>query len=339
MDYRFMGRTGVQVSRLSLGTMMFGGATDEFEAQRIIDHAAEHGVNVIDTANVYQDGRSEEIVGRAVKHDRDRWIVATKVGSDAGAAGTNVGLSRRYILQQLELSLARLRLDYVDIYYVHAPDPHTPLEDTVGTFADLIASGKIRYVGLSNLRAWQIARFVELCRKAGAPDPAIIQPYYNLVNRMPEVEVIPAARNYGLAVTPYSPAARGVLTAKYASLDAPPRESRAGRRDSRMMMSEWRAESLEIARHVADHAGRRGAGPLDFAVAWLLNNAAVTTVLAGPRTLEQWKGYVNALAYQWTSEDEAFADALIPPGHPSTPGYTDPKYPVQGRYPMVAAAG
>jgi aryl-alcohol dehydrogenase-like predicted oxidoreductase len=339
MQYAILGRSGLEVSRLCVGTMMFGGPTEEAEAARIIADARDSGVNFIDTADKYEDGRSEEVIGGAIKADRDQWVVATKVGT----AGRDLkypglaNLSRRYVTESLEASLKRLGTDRVELYYVHRHDPHTPDEEVVRTFGDLIRAGKILHFGLSNLRAWQIAHFVHLCREMSVPEPVAIQPYYNLMDRTSEVEVIPAARHFDMAVIPYSPLARGVLSGKYQAGAEPPAGSRAGRKDARMMMSEWRPESLVVAERLAAHAGGRGRSIVDYAVAWELNNAAVTSLIAGPRTFEQWRSYVGALDYTWDAEDEALADSLVTPGHPSTPGYTDPFYPVKGRFPVIKA--
>jgi aryl-alcohol dehydrogenase-like predicted oxidoreductase len=341
MDYAILGRSGIEVSRLCLGTMMFGGPTSEAEAARIVADARETGVNFIDTADKYTDGRSEEVTGRAIKGDRDRWVLATKVGTSGRDLKTPAlaNLSRRYVMASVEASLKRLGTDRIDLYYIHRHDPHTPTEEVVRTFGDLIQAGKILHFGLSNLRSWQVADIVHLCRRMGVAQPVAIQPYYNLMNRMPEVELIPAARHFGLGVVPYSPLARGVLSGKYKADAAPPADSRAGRKDARMMMSEWRPESLAIAGRLAQHAQARGRSIVDYAVAWAWNNAAITSVIAGPRTFEQWRGYAGALDYAWEPQDEALADSLVPPGHPSTPGFTDPLYPVEGRFPAVRQDG
>ncbi len=340
MQYAILGRSGIEVSRLCLGTMMFGGPTNEAEAIRIIADAQESGVNFIDTADKYEDGRSEEITGRAIKGARDKWVLATKVGTSGRDLKypALANLSRRYVMRSVEESLKRLGTDRIDLYYIHRHDPHTPDEEVVRTFGDLIRSGKILHFGLSNLRAWQITHYAHLCQQMGVPQPVAIQPYYNLMNRQPEVEVIPAARNFDMAVVPYSPLARGVLTGKYKPGAQPPTESRAGRNDARMMMSEWRPESLEIAERLQAHAAARSKTIVDYAVAWELNNSAVTSLIAGPRTFEQWRSYVGALDYAWNAEDESLADSLVTPGHASTPGYTDPLYPVQGRFPAVKSA-
>ncbi|MDX1711870.1 MAG: aldo/keto reductase [Rhodovibrionaceae bacterium] len=331
MDYRNLGVSGLKVSPICLGTMMFGGPTDEEEAAQIIDHARNAGVNFIDIADMYNAGKSEEIVGRALAKDRESWVVATKVGNPMGEGPNQRGLSRAYVIRACEASLARLAMDHVDIYYLHTEDHDTPLEETVSALEHLWRAGKIRYVGVSNFRAWRIAELTWLMREAGMGEPVVCQPYYNAMNRMPEVEILPACAHYGIGVVPFSPLARGVLTGKYAPDTEPVEGTRAARRDERMMQTEWRRESLVASQKIKAHAEAVGISAAQFAVAWVLNNALVDSVLAGPRTLEHWEHYLGALDYVFTEEDEALIDSLVAPGHPSTPGYTDPKYPVEGR--------
>ncbi|RQH14227.1 aldo/keto reductase [Bradyrhizobium sp. RP6] len=220
MQYRQLGRTGLKVSPICLGTMMFGGPTDEAMSKRIIDKAHGAGINFIDTADAYSKGGSEEVVGRAIASNRNAWVLATKLAN--------------------------------------------PMGD-------------------------------------------------------------------GLGIVPYSPLARGVLTGKYKPDAVPDKETRAGRNDTRMMQTEWRPESLRLAQEIKTHAEKKGITAGQFAVAWVLNSAFVSSVIAGPRTEEQWDGYISALDYSFTTEDEALVDRLVTPGHPSTPGYNDPAYPIEGR--------
>ena len=332
MRFRLLGTSGIKVSEICLGAMMFGGATDEAESQRIIDHAADSGVNFIDTADVYTEGRSEAIVGAATKAKRDHWVVATKAGQRSGPKVTDTGLSRRHLMQSADASLKRLGLDHIDLYYIHRVDADTAWERIVATFGDLIRAGKVREWALSNVRAWHIAHVAHLCRQMDVPLPVALQPCYNLMNRQPEVELIPASRHFGLGVVPYSPLARGVLSGKYRVNQTAEPGSRAARQDKRMMETEWRPESLMVAEKLKAHAEARGATLAHWATAWVLANAAVSSVIAGPRTFEQWTSYLGALDYKWTAEDEALADSLVAPGHPSTPGYNDPAYPIEGRF-------
>jgi aryl-alcohol dehydrogenase (NADP+) len=334
MQYRKLGRSGVSVSTLCLGTMMFGDRTTEAQAVEIVAACRDAGVNFIDTADVYADGASETITGRAIASDRHRWVLATKVGNPMGADPNRRGLSRRWLAQAIDGSLQRLGTDHVDIWYLHREDPHTPLVETVGGVADAIRAGKVRYLGVSNHRAWRIAEIVAACRDAGIAPPAVCQPYYNAFNRMPEVEVLPACDPYGIGVAPYSPVARGVLAGKYRPGAPPPEGSRAARGDRRIMQTEWREESLVLAQRVAEHAAKRGVTPAQFAVAWVLNNRFVSSAIVGPRTLEQMQEYLGGTGFEFEAADEALIDAMVTPGHPSTPGYNDPAYPLEGRVPF-----
>lgn len=331
MKLRRLGSSGLSVSEICLGVMMFGDRTDEAEAGKIIVSAREAGVNFVDTANQYAGGRSETMLGKLIKGDRDRWIVASKCGNTGRPEPDDKDLSRRAIVRALDASLARLGMDHVDIYYFHIDDERTPLEESLGAIGDLIRAGKTRYFGLSNFRGWRIAQVALLCDRLGMPRPVVCQPYYNAMNRMPEVEVLPACAAFGLGVVPYSPLARGVLTGKYQPGAEPPAESRAGRNDKRMMQTEFRDESMVLAQKIKAHAEKRGITAGQFALNWVLNNRLVSSVLAGPRTMEQWDSYLGALKHTFTAEDEALIDGLVAPGHPSTPGYSDPKYPVSGR--------
>jgi aryl-alcohol dehydrogenase-like predicted oxidoreductase len=331
MDYRNLGASGLKVSPICLGTMMFGGRTDEADSKAIVDHARSAGINFIDTADAYNGGKSERVVGRAIAADRNWWILATKVANPMGDGPNRTGVSRRRVIEACEESLARLGTDYIDIYYLHKEDHGTPLDETVRALGDLMSAGKIRYFGISNYRSWRLAEICNICDGLGIQRPVVSQPYYNAMNRMPEVEHLPACDYFGVGVVPYSPLARGVLTGKYKPGEKPGTDSRAGHADKRMMQTEWREESLHIAQQIKEHAEARGITPGQFAVAWVLNNALVTGTIAGPRTMDQWTDYLGALDYDFTAEDEALIDRLVATGHPSTPGYNDPQYPIEGR--------
>jgi aryl-alcohol dehydrogenase-like predicted oxidoreductase len=331
MNYRYLGRSALKVSPLCLGAMMFGGEADEATSRRIIDKAFEAGVNFIDTADVYHAGLSEEIVGRAIAAHRDDWVVATKFGFPFAKGPNEQGQSRKWIVQAVNASLKRLGTDYIDILYFHRAIAELPLEEAVRAVGELIREGKVRYFGLSNFRGWRIAEVVRICDQLGIERPVASEPLYNLVDRTAEVEQLPAAGHYGLGVVSYSPLARGVLTVKYAADVPPPADTRAGRGDVRMKQTEWRPESLQVAQAVARHAEQRGTTSVAFALAWVLNNKFVSSTIAGPRTEAQWDGYLPALELQLGADDEELVDGLVPPGHASTPGYTDPGYPVEGR--------
>ena len=331
MEYRSLGRSGLKVSPLCLGTMMFGAQTDEATSGRIVASARHAGINFIDTADMYAEGRSEEIVGRAIRDERAWWVLATKVGNPMGHGPNGRGLSRRYVMEAAEASLRRLGTDVIDIYYLHKEDHSTPLEETVRAIGDLVRQGKIRYFGVSNHRAWRLAEICRIADELGIDRPVVSQPYYNAMNRMPEVEHLPACGHFGLGVVPYSPLARGVLTGKYEPNRPPPEGTRAGRQDARMLQTEWRTESLQIAQDIRRHAEAKGTATSHLAIGWVLNNRLVTSVIGGPRTEEQWADYLAALSYRFTPEDEELIDRLVSAGHPSTPGYNDPAYPLEGR--------
>ncbi|TDG06412.1 aldo/keto reductase [Paraburkholderia guartelaensis] len=340
MDYRQLGHSGLKISTLTLGTMMFGGQTDDATAERIIGAAQEQGVNSIDTADVYHQGESERVVGRHIARQRDRWVLATKFGNPVGnpsdsASGSRdinaAGASRKHVIRAVEASLARLNTDYLDLVYLHREDHHTPVEETVRALGDLIAAGKLRHYGLSNHRAWRIAEFSRVADLLGVSRPVASQPLYNLANRQVEAEQLSAAWHYGLGVISYSPLARGVLTGKYEPGAQPGADTRAGRQDRRLSETEWRAETIELARRVEAHAKERNLSAAQFALAWVLNSRYITSAIAGPRTEAQWRDYLPALQYRLDEDDEAFVDSLVASGHPSTPGFNDPGHPFFGR--------
>ncbi len=331
MKYRRLGRSNLKVSELCLGTMMFGDQTGEEEAAAIIDYCREGGINFVDTADVYTRGASESMLGGLLKGDRDTWVLASKVGNRMADGPNQVGYSRKWLQHELDASLARLQTDYLDIWYLHRDFEDENLEEALGAVDVQIRAGKVRYWGVSNFRGWRIAEVVRLAAQMGMPAPAVCQPYYNLLNRQPEVEVLPACAHYGMGVVPYSPIARGVLTGKYLPGSAPPEGSRAARGDRRILETEWREESLAIAQKLKVHAEARGITLLQFAIAWLLANRTLSSVIAGPRTLAQLRDYFPALAHDWSDEDEAIVDQLVVAGHASTAGYHDPQYPFFGR--------
>ena len=331
MQYRNLGHSNLKVSALCLGTMMFGDQTAQPEAQAIVADAHAHGVNYIDTADVYSKGASETMVGTLLKGQRHDWVLATKLGNKMSERVNEGHYSRSWMLRNIAASLARLQTDYVDILYLHLDHNGMNLEEPLRALEAMLQAGQIRYWGVSNFRGWRIAEVVRLAGQLGMPGPVVCQPYYNLLNRMPEVEVLPACQHYGMGVTPYSPIARGVLTGKYLPNQAPDAGTRAGRADKRMVETEFRPESLQIAQTLKEHAQARGVSLAQFATAWVLANRAVSAVIAGPRTLAQWQDYAPALDFQLSAEDEALVDQLVRPGHPSSPGYTDPAYPLYAR--------
>ncbi len=331
MHYRNLGKSPLKISTLCLGTMMFGDQTDIDEARRIVTHAHEHGVNFIDTADVYSTGKSETMVGELLKANRHDWILATKIGNKMSDRPNEAGYSRTWMMRECEASLQRLATDYIDIYYLHRDYNGMDLAEPLRAIDALIRAGKIRYWGVSNFRGWRIAEVVHMARALNMPGPVVCQPYYNLLNRQPEVDVLPACAHHGIGVVPYSPIARGVLSGKYAPGSKPAEGTRAGRGDKRIMETEFRVESLVIAQTLKAHCDKSSTSLTHFATAWVLASKAVSAVIAGPRTLAQWEDYLGALDCVISADDEALVDSLVSRGHPSTPGYNDPVYPLEGR--------
>ena len=331
MHYRTLGKSNLQVSALCLGTMMFGDQTGQDEAAAIVADARAQGVNYIDTADVYTKGASETMLGSLLKGQRRDWVLATKLGNKISDRVNEGHYSRSWMLRELDNSLQRLQTDHVDILYMHRDVIGMDLEEPLRAIDAMLRAGKIRYWGVSNFRGWRIAEIMRIAGQMGMPGPTVCQPYYNLLNRMPEVEILPACDHYGIGVTSYSPVARGVLTGKYAPGQAPAEGTRAARGDKRMSETEFREESLVIAQTLKAHAEAKGITLAQFATAWVLAHRAVSSVIAGPRTLQQWQDYLPALDYTVAPDDEALVDSLVRPGHPSTPGFTDPAYPLNSR--------
>ncbi len=331
MEYVNLGRAGAKVSRICLGTMMFGSATDAEESTRIIHRALEAGINFIDTANVYNAGESEVITGQAIRDRRADVILATKAKNPMGAGPNDQGLSRVHLIRACEESLRRLGTDYIDLYYLHAPDRSTPLDETLRTVDELVRQGKVRYVACSNYYAYQVAKMLHLAERHRGERVVCVQPLYNIVNREAEVELFPLCREEGLGVVVYSPLARGVLTGKYLPGEPLPEGSRAARGDRRIHQTELREESFMVASALRPLAERHHVPLSQFAVAWVVANPVVTSAIIGPRTMDQLEDGLAALNVPLDQEDEDAVDALVPPGWKTGRGYHDPNYPVRGR--------
>lgn len=331
MNYRTLGRTGVKVSELCLGTMMFGGPTNTADSIEIMHRALDLGINFFDTADMYSTGKSEEVVGEALVGRRDRVVLATKACNPMGPDINQQGLSRRWLMQALEDSLRRLKTDYIDLFYCHKPDPTTPWEETLKTLDDMVRQGKVRYTACSNFRAWKVCEALGISALHGWERFSCVQPLYNIVNRDIEVELLPLCQSQQLGVVTYSPLARGILTGKYRLGEPFPEGSRASRNDKRMKEAELRDESFVIAAQLTEYCQQKGCRTSAFALAWCLANPILTSVILGPRTMEQFEDNLHALEVTITPEDEAFVDRLIPPGEHSGKGFPDPAYPVTGR--------
>ncbi len=331
MNYRRLGKTGLRVSPICLGTMMFGGPTEESESIRIMHKALDSGVNFIDTANMYTAGNSEIAVGKAIAGRRDDVVVATKGRQKIGEGPNDWGAGRGHLIRELDRSLKRLNTDYVDLYYVHAPDEETPIEESLRALDDMVRCGKVRYIACSNFRAWRLCEALWTSDKLNLSSFICVQPLYNIVNRDIEVELLPLCKEHGIGVVSYSPLARGILSGKYKPGEAYPEGSRAARNDKRMQQAELRDASLEISQKITTHCAKKGVAPTQFALAWILANPTLTSVILGPRTMEQYDDNAGCLNVEITLEDEAFIDSLVPPGEHSGKGFQDTAYPITGR--------
>ncbi len=331
MHHRPLGNSDLKVSALCLGTMMFGQQTPLAEAARMVDSARAHGMNFIDTADLYNKGQSEIILGQLLASQRQQWVLASKIGNRANKQADQGYYARPWVLEQVDAILGRLKTDYLDILYLHRDHHSENLEVVVLALGELIKAGKIRHFGLSNFRGWRIAEVIRLCDAHGVSRPVVCQPYYNLLNRSPEVEILPACAHYGLGVVPYSPLARGVLTGKYLPGQPPAEGTRAATGDQRILETEFREESLVIAQKIKARCEAKGLLPGQFAAAWVLANPIVSSVIVGPRLLSHLEDVYGATELKLDIEDEAFVNELVVPGHSSSHGYNDPSYPFFGR--------
>jgi aryl-alcohol dehydrogenase-like predicted oxidoreductase len=331
MQYRSLGNTGVQVSPLCMGTMMFGGQTSEDDSRAIIDKAIDLGINFIDTADMYNAGESEAVLGRALKGRRENIVVATKGRQKMGETPNEQGGSRLHLMQALDNSLRRLDMEHVDIYYLHAPDYHVPIDQTLRAMDDMVRSGKVRYIACSNVRAWRLCEALWTSDRLGLDRFACVQPLYNIVNRDIEVELFPLCRQHSLGVVSYSPLARGILTGKYKLGEQYPEGSRASRADQRMVQAELRDSSIEVAARLNEYCQDKGVAASQFALAWCLANPQLTSIIIGPRTMHHFDDNVGCLDVEVTQADEEFVDSLVPPGEHSGFGFQDELYPVTGR--------
>lgn len=333
MEYRTLGRTGVKVSPLCLGCMNFGGYTEQEESERIINNALDRGVNFLDTANAYNGGKSEEIIGEALKKNgkRNRVVLATKVhhpmdDSDPNACHTH----RRHIIEQCEASLRRLQTDHIDLYQLHRPDPHIPIDESLRAMDDLVRSGKVRYIGTSSFPAWQLLESLWVSKEYGLNRVVTEQPPYNLLDRRIERELIPMAKTYGIALITWSPSARGFFSGKYQRGQDTPENSRFKTEGNYGgFFQQWIAdhlseESFKILDVVTEIANEKNCTPLNLAIAWGLSNPGITSSLMGPRTIEQLESYLEALDVKLDEEDHARLDKVSIPGEHRVPYYGPP---------------
>jgi len=313
---RWLGKTGVKVSRVALGVMSFGGDADEATAGQIWRAARDAGVNFIDTADVYNQGRSEEIVGRLMRDERDQIVLATKAYFPTGPGPNERGSSRYHLVRAVEASLRRLQTDYVDVFYLHRFDDVTDLGETLRAVDDLVRAGKILYPACSNFAAWQVAHALGLQRQAGWAPLVAIQPMYNLVKRTAEIEILPMAQALGIGVVAYSPTGGGLLTGKYGVGRAPT----SGRLIDTQMYSVRYADPVmyDVAERFCALAAELGHAPATLAVAWAASHPAMTSVLVGGRNVEQLAQTLAANTLELDAETRARISALSPEPPPAT---------------------
>ncbi len=324
MEYRSLGRTGVKVSELCLGCMMFGGRTEDQESATIIDRALDAGVNFLDTANVYSRGRSEEAVGKALKANgkRDRVVLATKVHGAMDDEDPNAqGNHRRHIVEQCEASLRRLQTDRIDLYQIHRPDSTIPVDETLRALDDLIRTGKVLYIGTSTYAAWQLMEAIWISKELGLNRFVSEQPPYHLLDRRIERELVPFAQTYGTALIPWSPLAGGFLTGKYEREGEQPEDSRYGMQPNRGGRNTLTDASFDVLDVVQEIAQEKGCTPSQVALAWCKDQPAITSPIIGPRTMEQLEDNLGAVEVQITEQDREKLDAVSLPGRAVVPYY------------------
>jgi aryl-alcohol dehydrogenase-like predicted oxidoreductase len=325
MEYRSLGRTGVKVSVLCLGCMMFGGRAGPEESYAIIDRAIDAGINFLDTANVYSRGRSEEVTGEALKRNgkRARIVLATKVHGTMDDADPNAsGNSRRHIVEQCEASLKRLQTDWIDLYQIHRPQPSAAIDETLRALDDLIRAGKVRYIGTSTFAAWQLVESLWIARELGLNRFVCEQPPYNLLDRRIERELIPMAQTYSFGLIPWSPLAGGLLTGKYSRGVPAPENTRFFNVEANAFLKRrWTERAFDVIEGLAPIAAARGCALSQLALAWCAGRPGVTSPIIGPRTLEQLEDNLGALAVALSEDELKRIDQVAPPGEMAAPYY------------------
>jgi aryl-alcohol dehydrogenase-like predicted oxidoreductase len=314
VNYRNLGRTGVKVSELCLGTMMFGRHTNEHDSVAIVEHALEQGINFIDTANAYSAGASERFVGKALRGKRAAVVLATKAFFPQDAKDPNArGLSRRHLIDACDASLRRLETDWIDLYQLHRAQAEIPIDETLRALDDLIRAGKIRYIGTSMFPAWKIVEALWASKELGLNRFVCEQMAFNLLDRTAEREVLPAARSFGIALIPWAPLCGGLLTGKYTRAD----QSASGRWQGGKDNFDRRVtpEAFDVIEGLVTLAGEKRCTPSQLALAWVAAQPGITAPIIGPRTKEQLVDNLGAPAVEITDEDRGRIDAFAPPQH------------------------
>lgn len=307
MEYRYLGRSGLQVSAIGLGTNNFGRRLDADATALVVNHALDMGINMIDTSNSYGDGYSEEYIGRALAGKRHKAVIATKVSSRIAEGPNNAGNSRKHIIGEVENSLRRLNTDYIDLYQIHWQDANVPIEETLRALDDLVRQGKARYTGCSNFMAWQVCEAIWTSRGLGITEFASVQPQYSLMDRAIEAELTPFCREYGVGILPYYPLANGFLTGKYRRGHAPPPGARLTESD-RGMFTDANFDLLEA---LEAFCAERGHSVLELAFAWLLANPDVSSVIAGATRAEQVVANAKAAAWTLSADDVSEVNGIL----------------------------
>ncbi|HZP57116.1 MAG TPA: aldo/keto reductase [Dehalococcoidia bacterium] len=323
MEYRPLGRTGVKVSSLCLGCMMFGGKTSPDDAAAIIDRALDAGINFLDTANVYSRGRSEEATGAALKRNgkRHQVILATKVHGVMGEGPLDQGNSRQHIIAQCEASLRRLQTDYIDLYQIHRPQPDIPIDETLRALDDLVRAGKVRYLGSSTFAAWQLVESLWVSKELGLNRFVCEQPPYNLLDRRIERELLPMAQTYGFAVIPWSPLAGGLLTGKYQRGQEPPEGARFADQSNPVYRRRLNDRIYDVIEGLQPIADAKGCTLSQLALAWVMQQPGVTSPIIGPRTMEQFEDNIGAYDVEFTEDDLKQINRIIRRGDSVAPFY------------------
>ncbi|MGH2485067.1 MAG: aldo/keto reductase [Ktedonobacterales bacterium] len=309
MEYRQLGRSGLRVSVIGLGGNTFGRYADESQTARIVDAALDSGVNFIDTADVYGNGVSEELLGKAIHGKRDKLLVATKVGMEMDSGPNGSGASRKRIVEGCHASLRRLNVEAIDLYQIHRFDPETPLEETLGALDDLVRAGKVRYIGCSNYDAWQVVQSLWISDREHFARFVSVQPEYNLLERDIERELAPCCVELGLGVIPFFPLAAGVLTGKYKPGEPPPEGTR-GHNNPRFERR-LHPETLERVQRLDAWSRERGHSVGELALAWLASRPGVATVIAGTTRPEQVRANAQAAEWKLTVADTQAIDEIL----------------------------
>lgn len=328
MQYRTLGRTGVSVTALSLGSMLFGGDVDEETAARQLDLALDAGVNSLDTANVYGSGASEEVLGRILSKAgrRDRLILASKFHASMSDDPNDGGSSRRHLIEQCEASLRRLGVDHLDVYYIHRPTSQVPIDETLRALDDLVRAGKIRYIGTSSFAAWQLLESLWAAKEHHLNRPVVEQSPYSLLDRRVERELLPMIGTYGIGLTVWSPLAGGLLTGKYRGGASP-----SGARLTRGADASWDVKHFgervdAVVDAIVDLAADKGCTPAQLSLAWLLAQPAVSSIVLGARTVEQLADQLVAASLTLTDDELAALDEICAPGRAVVPYYLDDSF-------------